>query len=257
VTNPSRFLRIAALLALVSLSFAACGDDGSVLGTTASSTATSEATSTSGVTPSSDPTTTTVTAPPTTTSSLTTSTTSTSTTSTSTTTTTTTTAPPVDPLEFLADGLGIVDFGAAPPEAVGAVRDYLGFNATFDSGWGPAWGDYGACPGTEYRQVEFQGLTLQFSDVDRFQPAGTRHFIAWSYDGTPAGIAPFGIDVGMTVANLQALYPTVVLAFDDLWFGDVFRVDPGVAGLQLWGMLTGPNAGDTIIYITGGIGCGE
>jgi hypothetical protein len=177
-------------------------------------------------------------------------------------TTTTTTvpptlAPPPVAMEFLMDGLGIVELGTKPAKTINTVRDYLGFDPTLDSGWGPAWGDYGACPGTEYRQVRFGGLYLGFSDVDRVTPAGTREFIDWSYDGDPQIDVLSGIDVGMTVADLQSLYPSVTLAYDDLWFGDVFRVEGPVSGQQLWGRLTGPNPGDTIIYLTGGIGCGE
>ncbi|MCB2223667.1 MAG: hypothetical protein KQH83_05770 [Actinobacteria bacterium] len=250
MTTRSRWVPIAAVLALA-LAVVACGDEGSVLGAGSSTTSTeaaatapttTEATTSTETTATTAAPTTTTTVPPTTTTS---------------TTTTTTTTVPGPAFEFRVDGLGIADFGGTPSDVVDAVRARLGFNETADSGWGPAWGSYGACPGTEYRQVEFQGLVLQFTDADLFQPAGTRHFFAWSYDGTPAGIAPAGIDVGTTVADLQALYPTVVLAYDDLYFGDVFRVDPGVNGQQLWGMLTGPDPGDTVTYLTGGYGCGE
>jgi hypothetical protein len=160
-------------------------------------------------------------------------------------------------MELRMDGLGIVDFGASPTDTIAAVRDDLGFNKTDDSNWGPAWGDYGACPGTEYRQVSFGGLTLGFSDVERFQPAGTRQFISWTYDGDPAIEVVVGVDVGMTVADLQGLYPTVSLLYDDVVYGDVFRVEGSVSGEQLWGRLTGPDAGDTIEYLVGGWGCGE
>jgi hypothetical protein len=234
-------------LLAATLILAACGD--SVLDPSAPTSSTNGTTSTSGPVETSAATTTIAATTSTTTLLL--------TTSTTVTTTTPTTLPPI-PLEFLADGLNIVDFGERPAATVTAVRDYLGTIKTFDSGWGPAWGDYGACPGTEYRQVEFGGLVLQFSDGGNFQPAGTRHFFAWSYDGTPPGITtPGGLDVGMTVADLQALYPSVMLAYDDLYYGDVFRVEGASPGEQLWGMLTGPGSSDTITYLTGGWGCGE
>ncbi|MCJ7726423.1 MAG: hypothetical protein MUP76_08575 [Acidimicrobiia bacterium] len=252
MTGRSRLIPLAAAIGLVAVLLAACGDDGSVLGVPATSSTTSEATSSSAAPASTEAPGTTATVPP-----------STSTTTTAPAPTTTTTAPPATlgpppvAFEFLPTGLGIIDFGATPAATITAVKNYLGSNSTFDSGWGPAWGDYGACPGTEYRQVEFQGLTLQFSDVDRFQPAGTRQFIGWWYNGTPAGIAPFGVDIGMTVADLQALYPTAILGYDDMWFFDNFRVDGAVFGEQLWGTLSGPNPTDTIESLAGGIGCGE
>lgn len=221
---------LAAVTALAALALAACGDDADSPFTTSTSTTaagTTEAT-----------------------------TTTTATTTTETTTVAPTLGPPPLPLEFLADGLNIVAFGATPEEAITVVGTYLGLAPTFDSGWGPAWGDYGACPGNEYRQVEFEGLVLQFTDADLFQPAGTRHFFAWSYDGTPPDVAFGPLEVGTTVAELQALYPAVQLFADDPIYGDTFRVE-GADGEQLWGRLTGVDPGDTIVYLTGGWGCGE
>ncbi len=200
-------------------------------------------------------TTTTTTAPTTTTTAPTTTTAATTTTSTS--TTTTTLVPPSLPLEFLAGGLNIVDFGATPDDTLTLVGAYLDASPTFDSGWVAAAGDYGVCPGTEYRQVEFGGLTLKFTDGDLFQPAGTRHFFAWAYEGTSPGITPSGLDVGLTVADLQTLFPTAQLFGDDPLYGNTFLIEGAVRGQQLWGVLTGVAAADTITYLTGGWGCGE
>ena len=225
--------KLAILAAAASLLPAACGDSGgSPFATSASSTTAPPATTTS---------TTSTTAAPTTT---------------ETTGVAPTLGPPPLPLEFRVDGLNIVEFGAAPDEAVAVVGAYLGMSPTFDSGWVPAVGDFGVCPGTEYRQVEFAGLELKFTDEALFQPAGTRHFFAWAYDGNPPGITPWPLDVGATVADLQALYPAALLSGDDPLFGSTFRVD-GAAGQQLWGRLTGTGPADTITYLTGGWGCGE
>jgi hypothetical protein len=239
---------LALLGAVFGLVLAACGGDGSVLlGTT--SPPTTEAPTTSEAAPTTEApvtteTTATTAAPVTT-----------ETTSPPTTETTATTSPPPT-LEFLQDGLNITDFGDTPPVAINAVRDYLSMETTFNSNWGPAWGDYGACPGTEYRQVKFGGLTLHFTDAGFFAPEGTRQFFAWSYDGDPPNITLGPLDIGMTVADLQALYPAVTIYADDPIFGDTFRV-AGPGQEQLWGRLTGTGAGDTIVYLVGGIGCGE
>lgn len=247
--------RLALLGAVVGLVLGACGGDGSVLlGTTSSPTTevptTSEAPPTTAA-PVTTETTATTEAP------VTTETTSPPTTGTTATTSPPTTlGPPPEPLEFLQDGLNITSFGDTRPAAVNAVRDHLGVEPTFDSGWGPSWGDYGACPGTEYRQVEFGGLTLMFTDAGYFASEGTRQFFAWSYDGTPPSITMGSLDIGMTVADLQALYPAVIIYGGDPIFGDTFRVE-GPGHEQLWGRLTGTGAGDTIIYLVGGTGCGE
>ena len=239
MSRPSGPVRRLALLgAVTGLVLGACGGDGSVLlGTPPTTVAptTSEAPPTTAA-----PVTTGTTSPP----------------------TTETTAPPptlgpaLEPLEFLRDGLKITDFGDTPPVAINAVRDYLGMETTFNSNWGPAWGDYGACPGTEYRQVRFGGLILMFTDAGYFAPEGTRHFFAWSYDGDPPNITMGPLDIGMTVASLQALYPAVVIYADDPIFGDTFRL-AGPGQEQLWGRLTGTGAGDTVIHLVGGTGCGE
>jgi hypothetical protein len=240
---------LALLGAVFGLVLAACGGDGSVLlGTT--SPPTTEAPTTSEAAPTTEApvtteTTATTAAPVTT-----------ETTSPPTTETTATTSPPLESLEFLQDGLNITDFGDTPPVAIDAVRDYLGMATTFNSGWGPAWGDYGACPGTEYRQVRFGGLTLHFTDAGYFAPEGTRQFFAWSYDGDPPNITVGPLDIGMTVADLQALYPAVTIYAGDPISGDTFRV-VGPGQEQLWGRLTGTGAGDTIVFLVGGTGCGE
>ena len=229
--------KLMALAAVMVLALAACGDDGGSP-FTISTTSTAATTTTSATT------------------------TSVATTTTTTSTTTTTVVPPTLgppplPLEFRASGLNIVAFGATPTDAIDTVRSYLGFDPTFDSGWVAAWGDYGVCPGNEYRQVEFGGLILKFTDDAIFQPAGTRHFFSWAYDGNPPGVTPALLDVGITVADLQSLHPAALLFGDDPLYGSTFRVDGAAAGEQLWGTLTGIGPADTITYLTGGWGCGE
>jgi hypothetical protein len=209
----------AAVLVTALLAVAACSGGDSTFDTSTTTTA---------------PATTTTTAPTTTTA---------ATTTTSTTTTTTTLVPPSLALEFLTGGLNIVDFGATPDDALTLVGAYLGSSPTFDSGWVAA--------------AEFGGLVLKFTDGDIFQPAGTRHFFGWAYDGSSPGITPSPLDVGITVAALQALYPAAQLFGDDPLYGNTFRLDGAANGEQLWGVLTGAGAADTITYLAGGWGCGE
>ncbi len=71
----------------------------------------------------------------------------------------------------------------------------------------------------------------------------------------PGGLSS-GIDIGSTVADLQAANPAVEIGHDAMWFGDSFRVAyPDVRSLR--GTLTGPGAGDKIVSMIGGFGCGE
>ena len=252
---------LAALLLVVGLAAAACGGD-SVLGGVAADSTTSttpdstgpsdpgETTTTSSTTTAPAPAATTTSTPVTTTS-------VTAATSTTTTSTTLPLGPPPVPLQFLPDGLGITAFGDTPADAVFIVQSYLGAAPDSDSGWGPAWGAYGACPGSEYRQVEFGGLVLQFTDAGYFAPEGTRQFFSWAYDGSPPGIAFGPPEIGTTVADLRLLFPGLEIYGADPLFGDTFRSSGPGPHDQLWGTLTGTGDGDTVTFLSGGWGCGE
>ena len=161
---------------------------------------------------------------------------------------------------FRPDGLGIVWFGTDPAATIAAVEAYLGFPPTADTGWV---GNlvYGVCPGTTYRRVSFDGLDLEFADAGYFGAGGSApQFFTYRYTGSPPGITPGppqSVDVGMTVAALQAMYPGVTLYPGDELFGPTFRVSTASQYEQLWGQLTGNSATDTVLSVTGGIGCGE
>lgn len=195
------------------------------------------------------------------------------TTTTSPSTTTTTTAdttttppatlgpPPLPPIEFRPDGLGFADFGDDAASVVGNAIGFFGEPST-DSGWLPGgFGDYGVCPGTNFRQVFFLGdtLMLMFSDVDYFVPGGIDNFIHYTYSGaTPLTAGPpASIDIGTTVAQATAMWPAAVVEGDDPLFGNVFVVRPDTGYEYLFARLTGTGAADTIVYVSGGVGCGE
>jgi hypothetical protein len=161
---------------------------------------------------------------------------------------------------FRPDGLGIVWFGSDPEAAITAVQAYLGFAPTDDTGWV---GNlvFGVCPGTTFRRVTFDGLQLEFADAGYFGAGGSApQLFTYRYNGSPAGITPgppHSIDVGITVAELTTMYPGVTLYPADEFFGPTFRVTTAVQYEQLWGQLTGLADTDTVLSITGGIGCGE
>lgn len=245
----TRVTRISALALAVALLAAACGDGSSepVFTTTTSSTTTTTTADTSTTT--------------TTTTAATTTTAPTTTTSTTTSTTTTTTTPPPPEIVFQDDGLGVADFGDDPESVLAVVTAVFGASS-FDTGWiAGGFGDYGVCPGTEFRRVEFDGgdFVVHFADGDHFGPAGTRAFYwyAW-YGGAPGPTngPPDSIDSGTTVATLLSMWPGTMVFGDDPFFGDTFRYD-GTGSNQLWGTLTGTTDADQIIHVTGGLGCGE
>ena len=176
--------------------------------------------------------------------------------------TTTTTAALVT-VQFRPDGIGFALFGDDMEPTIATAMTYFGAIST-DSGLLPGgFGDYGVCPGTQFRQVYFLGdtLMLMFSDVDYFSASGTQTFVHYTYyapDGTTVTDGPpTSIDLGNTVAQLQTMWPAVVIVDDDPLYGDMFTVEGGPGFDWLGGTLTGITASDTIEAIQGGVGCGE
>jgi hypothetical protein len=166
-----------------------------------------------------------------------------------------------DPLLFLPTGVGIANFGDEPESVIAAVQTLFG-PPTLDTNWIPGGGGpYGVCPGAEYRRVEFFAgdLVLQFTDAGYFAAEGQRQFFAYNWYGGAPGPTPglpVSLDIGSTVQDIYDLYPDADVISDDALFGPVFRVSSG-GWEQLWGRLTGVSPTDTIINVTGGVGCGE
>ena len=220
----------AALLLLV----AACGDDAT--STTIPATTSSEATTTTAAVI----------------------TTAATTVVTTTTAATTTSTVPAPAFGFFADGLGVVDFGASP-EAVAATLTSMFGAPTIDTGWivEPI------CPGPLYRMMNFGAasefdLAVIFTTAEFFAPAGTEQFFGYSYHGLlVVPVSPPALTVGTTVAQLQALYPGVVITPHELIDNAYAFVVTGNGHENVRGALTGPAAGDTVTEIRGGGSCGE
>lgn len=183
--------------------------------------------------------------------------TSTSTSSTST-STTSTTIPAVQGLELSSKGLGDALFGADADGVVDYVSSILGA-PTNDSGWTDPLTIGAPCPGTAIRFVDWNDLSLFFSDNS---PAATglRHFAAYTYGPAfAANINPYGLatDLGLTVgdsvATLIERYPSAVVSAGDEISGPAFYIEDGLVGF-----LTDadPSSG-VIMSFVGGYGCGE
>jgi hypothetical protein len=237
----------------MALTIASCSEDDPA---TTESGATSSSVSDSAATTSTDSGTTSTTTPVTTAASTST-TTSTTSTTTSTSTTTTTTLAPGAELVLRPNGLGDAAFGADPEGVIAYVTSIIG-TPTVDTEWVDPL-SVGACPGTEFRQVYWADLTLQFSDSSGVT-TGRRHFFSYVYgpslvDGqiAPAGLkTEAGIGVGSTVAELTATYPSAVINPGDDFGGPNFFIND-----SLLGFLTGVNPTDTVTSVLGGQGCGE
>jgi hypothetical protein len=223
---------LAALLLLV----AACGDDDAAT-TTAAVTTTAATTTSAVVTTIAETTTTTTTTAP----------------------TTTTTMAPV--FAFLPTGLGVVDFGATPEAVIAALTPHFG-DPTKDTGWI----DEPICPPPLYRLIGFGTelfeFTAIFTTAEYFAPAGTEQFFGYSWEPgsltMPASASAPNLGAGTTVAQLQALYPGVVIGPHELLDAPAyqFNVD-GEGHYDIRGALTGGDAGDIVTEIRGGGSCGE
>lgn len=246
----NKFLLVFAATALVAT---ACGssDDGSDTTLPATSTTTSIVATTTTRAPT---TTTTTTQAPTTT----------TTTTEAPTTTTTMTVPAVVQLtnQGIHAGDVWVPFGTDDDETVDALVAVLG-EPTTDSGWIPAWGDYGVCPDPMVRAVEWDALITLYTnaETDFWFPAGTEHFFSFNYlasDSPPNLLTPEGIGIGSTLAELEAAYPGEI-EIDEAFFDPAlgfwsYRLG-GWTGL--WGYASGQADTSTITSINGGRGCGE
>jgi hypothetical protein len=161
-------------------------------------------------------------------------------------------------------GLGaVVTFGTEPEATRTALVGVLG-TPDDDSGWIDSFSVYGTCPGSQVRMIRWGTLQVFMTDADSTYstPAAIGphffHYRVSNWDGswTSLGLGTDeGMGLGNTVAELTAAYGADVEyihddIFDIYWFS---IVGPG----ELGGTLTGPDATDTIHYLSGGAGCGE
>lgn len=259
MTSPPR-LRVAAMLAAVSLLVAACagGDDDTTADSTIAPVSVSSLPSTSGTEDTTVASTTSSPASPTTTVVTTSSAPATTTTTTVPPTTTTTEPLAVQELLLRGDGLGSAKFGAAPDGVIDYVSSILGGN-TGDTGWVDPL-TFAVCEGTVARRVDWGVLSLLFSDLSDVAN-GRRHFMGYEYGRVgvvgdePVGLrTPGGTTLGTRVVDLLADFPEA-------------SVNPGESEINsppnfyvsnnFKGLLTGIDVDDYVTVIFGGYGCGE
>ena len=164
-------------------------------------------------------------------------------------------------VQFLPEGIGFADFGDNPDPVMAAAELLFGA-PTSDTGWlAGGFGDYGVCPGTEFRRVSYLAdtLILIFSDADYFAGGGVRNFISYAYSGPTMLTAgpPASVDIGTTVAEVLSIYPTAIVVGDDPLLGPSFYYTPGSGYEGVYGILTGTTDSDVVTYVVGGVGCGE
>ncbi|MGH9083951.1 MAG: hypothetical protein ACRDYW_00725 [Acidimicrobiales bacterium] len=154
-------------------------------------------------------------------------------------------------IELRGDGLGVVNLGAVPDEAIDTVSAALG-EPTADSGWEKASTSYGSCPGERVRGVEWEHLVLLFTDGDTAYGRG-EHLFAWRVTGAPPALGTSqGLGYQATVADAEELHP-----------GEVQRTEadepfPGFLTVTVdGGPITAFLDGDVITNLEAGAPCGE
>jgi hypothetical protein len=164
--------------------------------------------------------------------------------------TTTTVEAPAE-IVLRGDGLGVVDLGATPDDALAAVTNALGA-PTRDTGWEPSFSEYGTCPGEQIRGVEWDHLVLVFTDGDTAFGTG-QHLFTWRITGAPPALGTaMGLGYQATVADADELYP-----------GDVEHIEaddpfPGFLTIAAdGGSITAYLDGEVITNLEAGTPCGE
>ncbi len=165
---------------------------------------------------------------------------------------TSTTETATSEIALRGDGLGVVDLGARPDEAIAAVRAELG-EPTVDTGWEPSSSSYGTCPGEQIRGVEWGGLVLLFTD-GRTDHGSGEHLFTWRVTGAPPPIATHeGLGYGATGTDAEELYADTVER--------VPAEDPFPAFLRIAGeggrITAYLDDTDTITNLEAGAVCGE
>jgi hypothetical protein len=159
--------------------------------------------------------------------------------------------PEVD-IVLRGDGLGVVELGADPDEAVRVVTDALG-EPTADTGWQSSFSAYGTCPGEQVRGVEWGHLVLLFTDGETTY-GSEPHLFAWRITGAPPALGTAtGFGYRATAADAEELYPGAVEVVPaDEPFPGLLRID--AEGGTITAYL---DDADVVTNLEGGVACGE
>lgn len=158
-----------------------------------------------------------------------------------------------------ADHLGPIPLGTPYEEVRAAVVERLG-EATEDSGWINAQGDFGTCPGTIVRVVRWGSLRLFFGDGPTEFAEEGEHLYYYSQSTVETDTVidlttSEGIGVGSTVSDLEAAYADTFVIDSTIPRGITFSVTAPGPGL-LSGTLSSSSPDGQVTSLGGGFGCG-
>ena len=159
----------------------------------------------------------------------------------------------------------VTTFGEAFDEVQPALVAALG-EPTKDTGVVSSFSEYGTCPGSRLRVLEFGGGALRVLFGDVIGPGITMYqwaLVEQSPDVPQASalvgdVTTYEFGVGDTVAELRAGVQggaELEVSPGDEVFGPSFRLTDQSSGF--FGLLTGTADTDTVTQVQGGEGCGE
>jgi hypothetical protein len=152
------------------------------------------------------------------------------------------------------DGLGVINFGKTPEEAIAVLNPILG-QPSKDTGWVDSFSTYGTCPGVKIRGIEWNRLHLLFGDTLH----GEKKFFGFEYVDRNGINKPLletekSITLGATKEEIKLAYPNAT-------FGEWLPGQTGttfVRGAEGSGQYLGGTIEDNkLFWISGGIFCGE
>lgn len=174
-------------------------------------------------------------------------------------------SPTSTPLVAGPEGLGAVRFGQPAARAIAAMRARFG-PADADSGWQPAAGYFGVCPGAatdgRVRGLRWGRIWIFLSDADTdFGSGGTPHVFSYhitSVEGSgPAPDTAAGIGLGSTVRELRSVYGSRVTLREADEINPPRFILSFEGGGEVTGQLTGTRPDATVTFLRGGQPCGE
>ena len=160
------------------------------------------------------------------------------------------------------EGLGPLPFGTDVQRTLQVLTGALG-NPDNDTGWVPADLGFLKCPGIRARVVTWGSLTVFFSDGPTdWGPDGHEHLFSFAYSlpegsSSPAGPelrTSEGLKLGAVLSRASSIYGEASITTDHPAEGTILEVDvPGPGYLR--GIFSGSEPEDTLISVSGGIGC--
>ena len=152
---------------------------------------------------------------------------------------------------------GVLPFGVSanvPLDVLGSV-----FGAPDEyTDWIDAWGQFGACPGSQVLGIRWGALWVLMTD-GATEYSSSPHFFGWTYDNSHSETQQlrneFDVGLGDFVGDVPPEW--FRLDQDPVYGGWFMNFGPNPSAPRSVAWVTGPDPSDSVTFMTGGVGCGE